>query len=164
MTDLAWIGWLSELLAAPGATAAGVAVELGWRTDQSGAAEQLRILAPSIPGAHEASVLRGRDGRPDVALVILGAGEALRLGDLEGALGPAEELGGSTSPLRSVALRAGWWRDPSRFDFVPGFGTTVTHRTFGAGINVGRARLDLAYDHANLAAQRRAAVGLGFGL
>lgn len=104
MTDLAWIGWLSELLAAPGATAAGVAVELGYRTDQNGAADQLRILAPSIPGAHEASVLRGRDGRPDVALVILGAGEALRLGDLEGALGPAEELGGSTSPLRSVAL------------------------------------------------------------
>jgi len=66
--------------------------------------------------------------------------------------------------LRSVALRAGWWRDPSRFDIVPNYGQTVTHYTFGAGIGVGRARLDLAYDYASLAMQRRAVAGITFGL
>jgi hypothetical protein len=39
----------------------------------------------------------------------------------------------------------------------------ITHRTFGAGIDVGRTRVDVAYDDANLANYRRAAIGLTYG-
>lgn len=72
---------------------------------------------------------------------------------------------GAEYKLASVFLRTGWWRDPSRFaspDYVAR--ERVEHRTFGAGIDVGKARLDLAYDHASQPLQRRAVVGLGFGL
>jgi hypothetical protein len=64
-----------------------------------------------------------------------------------------------------VALRAGWWRDPSRYlaRFVAP-GETVRHYTAGAGIEIGRSRLDLAYDHASDRLQRRAVIGLAFGM
>ena len=65
-----------------------------------------------------------------------------------------------------VALRAGWWHDPAHYNAVglTPFGQTVRHTTFGAGIGSGATRLDLAYDYASLAMQRRAVVGLTFGL
>jgi hypothetical protein len=112
--------------------------------------ERLRLLAEGVRRRYSKLA-----DEPDS---VLGGAERYPYSDV------TELHAGAEYKLRSVALRAGWWRDPSRYDLVPGFGTTVTHRTFGAGVNVGCARLDLAYDHANLAAQRRAAVGLGFGL
>ncbi|HKS22508.1 MAG TPA: hypothetical protein VJZ76_06910 [Thermoanaerobaculia bacterium] len=71
-----------------------------------------------------------------------------------------------------LSLRAGWWRDPSRFDaeqFVfpappAAINQSVRHTTFGAGVNVGSARFDVAYDHSSLALQRRAVAGITFGL
>jgi len=72
---------------------------------------------------------------------------------------------GAEYKLASLALRAGWWRDPSRYDSPYNqFHVTETHRTFGAGINVGSARLDVAYDHSSLATQRRAVAGITLGL
>ena len=72
---------------------------------------------------------------------------------------------GAEYKLSSVSLRAGWWRDPGHDDFgVPEIWQSVTHRTVGAGINVGAARLDLAYDNASRPEYRRAVVGLTFGL
>jgi hypothetical protein len=73
---------------------------------------------------------------------------------------------GAEYKLGSMALRAGWWRDPGHLldGYSLAMARVVTHRTFGAGIDVGRARLDLAYDDATLRNQRRAAVGLTFGL
>ena len=64
-----------------------------------------------------------------------------------------------------VALRAGWWRDPTRFleRFVAP-GETVHHYTFGAGFNLGAARFDLAYDGADTPMQRRAVAAIAFGL
>lgn len=68
-------------------------------------------------------------------------------------------------PWLPVALRAGWWRDPSRYisRFVAA-GDTVRHYTVGAGIDIGGARLDLAYDDADVPLQRRAVAGIAFGL
>ena len=64
-----------------------------------------------------------------------------------------------------VVLRAGWWRDPTRYlqQFVAAH-ETVHHYTVGAGINFGNARVDLAYDGADTPMQRRALVGVVFGL
>ena len=64
-----------------------------------------------------------------------------------------------------VALRAGWWRDPTRYlqRFVAPH-DTVHHYTLGAGINFGAARIDIAYDGADTPMQRRALVGVVFGL
>jgi hypothetical protein len=64
-----------------------------------------------------------------------------------------------------VALRAGWWRDPTRYlqQFVAAH-ETVHHFTVGAGINFGAARLDVAYDDADTPMQRRAMLGVEFGL
>jgi hypothetical protein len=75
---------------------------------------------------------------------------------------------GAEYKLGSVALRAGWWRDPAHIEDghrVFADERVVTHRTIGAGIEAGHgARLDLAYDDASLPYQRRAVVGLTFGL
>ena len=53
---------------------------------------------------------------------------------------------------KSFALRAGWWRDPSRFDpelvLAGRIDESVDHLTFGAGIAVAGGRLDVAVDHA----------------
>ena len=64
-----------------------------------------------------------------------------------------------------VVLRAGWWRDPSRYasPFVAA-GQTVHHYTGGIGFHVGSARVDLAYDDSHVALQRRAMVSVGFDL
>jgi hypothetical protein len=64
-----------------------------------------------------------------------------------------------------VVLRAGWWRDPTRYlqQFVAAH-ETVHHYTVGAGITFGAARVDLAYDDADSPMQRRALVGVEFGL
>ncbi|HYU27125.1 MAG TPA: hypothetical protein VEO74_18085 [Thermoanaerobaculia bacterium] len=78
-----------------------------------------------------------------------------------------EVHGGAEYKLRSVALRAGWWRDPSHVDLpirVLAMARMVTHRTAGAGIDFGRARFDVAYDDASLPNQRRAVAGITFGL
>lgn len=73
---------------------------------------------------------------------------------------------GAEYKLGSIALRAGWWRDPGhlRKHYPLSMAQVVTHRTAGAGIDLGRARLDVAYDDANLPNTRRAVAGLTFGL
>jgi len=75
---------------------------------------------------------------------------------------------GAEYRLPRVALRAGWWSDPSHVSlgpFPPGYelDTTQQHVTLGAGIDVGSARIDLAYDNADAPALRRATVGVTFG-
>lgn len=78
-----------------------------------------------------------------------------------------EVHGGAEYRVGSVALRAGWWRDPSHVDLpfhVQAMTRVVTHRTAGAGIDFGRGRLDIAYDEASLPNQRRAVAGITFGL
>lgn len=64
-----------------------------------------------------------------------------------------------------VALRAGWWREPANiasFFYQPAKGA-LTHRTIGAGIDVGSsARVDVAYDDADDPSQSRAIVGVAF--
>jgi hypothetical protein len=68
-------------------------------------------------------------------------------------------------PNTPVALRAGWWRDPGHaITWIDVLQQSVTHHTIGAGIDVGRARLDVAYDDASLPNQRRAVAGITFGL
>lgn len=64
-----------------------------------------------------------------------------------------------------VSLRAGWWRDPTRYleRFVAP-GETVHHYTIGAGMTFGRTRVDLGYDGADVPSQRRAVAGLAFEL
>ena len=64
-----------------------------------------------------------------------------------------------------VALRAGWWRDPARFTGAPAWGSgelrrSIDHLTFGAGLDFGEARLDVAFDTAGDSAVRRATVAL----
>jgi hypothetical protein len=66
-------------------------------------------------------------------------------------------------PRIPVSLRAGWWRDPSRIegeDFFNPPNETIDHVTFGAGIDVGGARVDLAYEDADAPATRRAVVAV----
>lgn len=68
----------------------------------------------------------------------------------------------------NVALRAGWWRDPARWvtEFIgpsQGLGTRQDHVTFGAGINAGSARIDVAVDDADMPSLRRASIGVTFG-
>lgn len=122
-----------------------------WRASASFAAtERLRLVAEGVR--------RRYSKLADDPYTTLGRAERAPYNDV------TELHAGAEYKLRSVALRAGWWRDPSRFDLVPNYGETVTHYTFGAGIGVGSARLDLAYDHASLPGQRRAVVGLAFGL
>ncbi|HYC59367.1 MAG TPA: hypothetical protein VEK79_07360 [Thermoanaerobaculia bacterium] len=74
---------------------------------------------------------------------------------------------GAELRLSSLALRAGWWRDPARTtELIPftGFGNNerVDHMTFGAGVDLGPARLDIAFDDVDAPALRRASVGLTF--
>ena len=74
---------------------------------------------------------------------------------------------GAELRLSSVALRAGWWRDPARTKMlVPfvGFGNNerIDHMTFGAGVDVGPARVDISFDDVDAPALRRASVGLTF--
>jgi hypothetical protein len=59
---------------------------------------------------------------------------------------------GAEYRIRNVALRTGWWTD--------GLDASVDHLTFGAGLDVGRARLELAVDDADEPALRRAVVGV----
>lgn len=74
---------------------------------------------------------------------------------------------GAEYRLRNVALRAGWWSDPSRYgnayfpDSLP-IGRRLDHFTFGAGVDVGRARLEVAVDDADEPALRRAVAGVTF--
>ncbi|MEA2463076.1 MAG: hypothetical protein QOJ98_823 [Acidobacteriota bacterium] len=68
----------------------------------------------------------------------------------------------------NLALRAGWWRDPARWDpayWDParGLGARQDHVTLGAGINAGPARIDFAVDDADMPSLRRASVGITFG-
>jgi len=73
--------------------------------------------------------------------------------------------GGAEYRFPVVALRAGYWVDPSRFasDLVAP-GQTVHHYTVGAGLNVGSARVDVAYEDADVDLQRRALVSVAFGM
>ncbi len=66
-----------------------------------------------------------------------------------------------------VALRAGWWRDPTRFGWLLAvrgtpLGEDVDHVTFGAGIDVGATRFDIAFDDADAPGLRRASIGLTY--
>jgi len=74
---------------------------------------------------------------------------------------------GAEYRLPRVALRAGWWTDPSHIanGYLPsyGFANTEDHLTVGAGIDVGQARIDLAYDNTNDPGLRRASIGVSFG-
>src|SRR5215210_268357 len=62
-----------------------------------------------------------------------------------------------------VALRAGWWHDPAHFgsDFTV-LGQSLEHYTVGAGLALGAARVDLAYDGADDPVARRAVIGVTF--
>lgn len=68
----------------------------------------------------------------------------------------------------NLILRAGWWRDPLRYDEgvvnpISEFGQSHDHVTFGTGVDLGGARIDLAYDHAEQPSLRRASFGITFG-
>lgn len=66
-----------------------------------------------------------------------------------------------------LSLRAGWWREPSKIDGADLLGVEsedIAHRTYGIGIDVGAARIDLAYDDADAPAMRRTLVGISYGL
>ncbi|HEX8408484.1 MAG TPA: hypothetical protein VF883_06450 [Thermoanaerobaculia bacterium] len=65
-----------------------------------------------------------------------------------------------------LTLRAGWWREPSKIDGSDLLGIEsedVAHRTYGIGIDVGAARVDIAYDDADAPAMRRTLVGISYG-
>jgi hypothetical protein len=75
---------------------------------------------------------------------------------------------GAELRVRTVALRAGWWRDPARWDarfldMTQSFGYRQDHVTLGAGISAGQARIDFAVDDIDMPALRRASVGITFG-
>jgi hypothetical protein len=68
----------------------------------------------------------------------------------------------------NLALRAGWWRDPARWDMEFWnaswrLGARQDHVTLGAGITAGPARIDFAVDDADLPSMRRASIGVTFG-
>jgi hypothetical protein len=70
-------------------------------------------------------------------------------------------------PWLPVSLRAGWLRQPAKFEGITYFGQreeTLDHATYGAGLEVAGARIDVAYDDAKSPAFRRAIVGVTFGL
>ncbi|HEY0156224.1 MAG TPA: hypothetical protein VGF28_02940 [Thermoanaerobaculia bacterium] len=76
---------------------------------------------------------------------------------------------GAEYRIRAIALRAGWWTDPTRYtepEYVRLFalGRRQNHVTFGAGVDVGRARLEFAVDDAEAPALRRAVAGVTFGM
>jgi len=65
-----------------------------------------------------------------------------------------------------LSLRAGWWREPAKADIADLLGLEsedLEHRTLGIGIDVGAARVDIAYDDAEAPAMRRAIVGISYG-
>jgi hypothetical protein len=74
---------------------------------------------------------------------------------------------GAEYRIRNVALRGGWWTDPGRYtepsyaEFFP-LGRRQNHLTFGAGIDVGRARLEFAVDDVDEPEMRRAMAGVTF--
>lgn len=122
-----------------------------WRTSASFAAtERLRLVAEGVR--------RRYSNLADDQDTIFGEARRLPYHDV------TELHAGAEYKLRPVALRIGWWRDPSRANSLPRLDTSVTHYTFGAGINFGRTRFDVAYDHASMATQRHAAAGITFGL
>lgn len=111
------------------------------------------------------------------ASVSIAAGERVRLvgeavrrnyGKLGAPFTDVTELhAGAEYRVNGLAVRAGWWRDPSHTDsstFYPyhPLGESHEHLTFGAGIDVGPARIDVAYDNAPSPALRRATVGVTF--
>ena len=63
-----------------------------------------------------------------------------------------------------VAVRAGWWRDPSRFDIEGAVDTISTrdvdHVTLGAGFVRGRTRFDVALDDARRTGVRSVTLGI----
>lgn len=70
-------------------------------------------------------------------------------------------------PRLPVSLRAGWVRQPGKFDGVTFYGPqeeAIERVTYGAGVEVAGARIDVAYDDARSPAFRRATVGVTFGL
>jgi hypothetical protein len=76
--------------------------------------------------------------------------------------------GGEYRLSDNLTLRAGWWRDPLRYDEgavnpISDFGQSHDHVTFGTGVDLGGARIDLAYDHADQPSLRRASFGITFG-
>jgi hypothetical protein len=72
---------------------------------------------------------------------------------------------GAEYRLRNLPLsvRVGWWREEAKrdHDWIELEGS-VDHRTVGVGLDVGAARLDLAYDDAEATALRRAMIGVTF--
>ncbi|HEX2061745.1 MAG TPA: hypothetical protein VHK90_13485, partial [Thermoanaerobaculia bacterium] len=91
----------------------------------------------------------------------------------EGSAGlPYEDLtelhAGAEYRLNRVALRAGWWRDPARVndsayhDYY--LGRDHDHITFGAGIDLGGSRLDIAFDDPEDEMLRRASIGVTFAV
>jgi hypothetical protein len=70
-------------------------------------------------------------------------------------------------PRLPISLRAGWLRQPAKFegfDFLELPSGSVEHRTYGVGLDVAGARIDVAYDDADAPAFRRAVVGVTFGV
>lgn len=60
-----------------------------------------------------------------------------------------------------VSLRVGWWREEAKgASVVYDAENSRDHRTIGAGIDVGTARIDVAYDDADAPSLRRAIVGV----
>ena len=75
---------------------------------------------------------------------------------------------GAEYKIRRVALRAGWWRDPARTtetfyrDYY--LGQDHEHVTFGAGVDFGSGRLDIAFDDPDDDVLRRASIGVTFAV
>lgn len=75
---------------------------------------------------------------------------------------------GAEYKISRVALRAGWWRDPARVGADPYqdyyLGQDHEHVTFGAGIDLGGGRLDVAFDDPDDDILRRASIGVTFSV
>lgn len=100
------------------------------------------------------------------------AAEAVRrnYSDVHVAYADADEYhaGAEYRLTENLILRAGWWRDPTRFNtsFVSPLWPNAQahdHVTFGTGVDLGGARVDFAYDHADEPALRQASFGITFG-
>jgi hypothetical protein len=79
----------------------------------------------------------------------------------------AEEThAGAEYRFSRLALRAGWWHDPARFDdaryeFTP-FVHSADHMTFGAGLKLANAEVSFDLDDPHDNNGRRASLGLTY--
>ncbi len=105
-----------------------------------------------------AEAVRRNYGRTEIAVTSLGPQPAVF------PIQNATDLhAGAEYRLRAlpVSLRAGWWREePKRARGLYDPSEPGEHRTYGAGVDVGSARVDVAYDDVDAPSMSRAIVGV----